>query len=108
MRLNIKKTLVDPLISKKIKVPTSKDIMLLRGNETYETFNKTVEAQKDATVGSSWKITIPIAVSVSGLCVAAYEYIRMRIKNDQYYDDAERLLNEAAADNEIAIGKGNK
>lgn len=101
MSFNIKKTLVDPLSSKKIKVPSSKNILLLQGNETYDIFNKTVEKQKDATIGSVWKIITPIAVGIVGLGIAAYEYIAMRIENEQCYDEAELLINEAAADNKI-------
>lgn len=107
MSFNIKKNLVDPLTAKKIDVPSSKSIMLLKGADTYDEFNELVDEQEDATTGSIWKVVVPTIVSLAALGVAAFEYVTMRIKSEQYYDAAELLVNEAAADNEMNM-KGSK
>lgn len=81
--------------------------MLLKGADTYDEFNELVDEQEDATTGSIWKVIVPTIVSLAALGVAAFEYVTMRIKSEQYYDAAELLVNEAAADNEMNM-KGSK
>lgn len=101
MKLNIKKTFIDPLTEKKIKVPSVKNIMLLKGAGTYDKFNDIVNKQSKVTSKSLWKIGAPIAVGLLSVGTAACEYAAMRIRNEQCYDDAELLINEAAVYNEI-------
>ena len=107
MSFSIKKSLVDPLTSMKIEVPSAKNIMLLQGADTYDEFNETVEQQNDATVGSVWKLVIPAITGLVCLGVTTFEYFAMRVKNEQCHDTAERLINEAAAYNEMDM-KGSK
>ena len=98
---NVKKNLIDPLTAKKIKVPSEKNIMTLKGADRYDEFNEIVEEQRNATVGGMWRIIVPMLVCLAGLGAATYEYVIMRIKNNQCYDKAELLINEAAAYNKI-------
>lgn len=97
MKFNIKKTLIDPITEKKIKVPTVKDIMLLKEAGTYDKFNEIVEKQNKTTFGSIWKVATPVIAGAASIGVAAYEYISMRFKNGKCKDAAELLINEAAA-----------
>lgn len=100
MKFDIKKNLIDPLTSKKISIPSPERISLLRNNDTYDTFNDVIEKQRNATVGGIWKI---IVTAVVGFGIAVYEYIVMRAKNEECYDEAELLINEAIADEDEDI-----
>lgn len=80
MKISIKKTFIDPLTEKKIKVPSVKNIMLLKEAETYDKFNALVEKQNKVTFKSLWKIGAPIVIGAVSIGTAACEYIVMRVK----------------------------
>lgn len=84
-----------------------KNIMLLKGAKMYDEYLKLVEQQNKLVSSGAWKIAIPTIASIAALGVAAFEYVTMRIKNEQCYDAAERLINEATAYNEMNM-KGSK
>lgn len=102
MNFNIKKTLIDPLLNKKIKIPSVKNIVLLKSAGRYEEFEELIDSQKHNLFEKPWVRIVPgLAIGVLGIGSAVIGYINTRRENEDLYDEAELMLNEAAADYEI-------
>lgn len=108
MNFNIKKTLVDPLINKKIKIPSVKNIVLLKSADKFEEFKELIDTQKQNLFEKPWIRIVPgLAIGALGIGSAAIGYVNTSRENADLYDKAELMLNEAAANYEINI-KENK
>lgn len=102
MSFNIKKALIDPLLNKKIKIPSVKNIVLLKSADRYEEFGELIDSQKQNLFEKPWMRIVPgLAIGALGIGSAVIGYINTRRENEDLYDKAELMLNEAAADYEI-------
>lgn len=97
MKFNVKKSLVDPLVSKKIEVPEVKNVMFLKNAGTYDAFNELVAKQHDVMFGKPWKLVTPVVISIIGVGGAAWEYGSRLVESDKLQDAAKLMINEAEA-----------
>lgn len=97
MKFNVKKTLIDPLISKKIEVPEVKNVMFLKDAGMYEAFNEIVGKQRDVMFGRPWKMITPVVISIVGFGGAAWEYGSRLVESGKLQDTAKLMINEAEA-----------
>lgn len=95
MKLNVKKSLVDPLVSKKIDIPEVKNVMFLKNAGTYEAFNVLVDKQRDVMFGKPWKLVGPVLVGIAGFGGAAWEYGSRIVESGKLQDAAKLMVNEA-------------
>lgn len=98
MKFNFKKTLIEPFENKKINVPSVKNIMLLKQANTYETYLKLEKDQCDSLAKNVIKIVIPAMVAIGSMGVSAHEYVKTLQVHSKFYNDAIRLINEAAVE----------
>ena len=97
MKIDIKKDIIDPIKNEKIDNPTAKEIVLLKDNDTYEEYNELRNEQKEE-LSSIVKIIVPAVLGLIALGVSIWNYASARIKNKEYNESAELLINEAQAD----------
>lgn len=100
MAVSVKKSFIDPIIANEIGVPSSKNIKLLKEAETYDAFLECQENQHNALQTNIRNMIIPLAVAALGIGASIAQYIKTYTVNKQYSDEAELLINEAAARNE--------
>ena len=94
MKFNLKKSVIDPLISKKIEVPEVKNVMFLKNAGTYEAFNEVVAKQRDVMFGKPWKLVTPVVISIVGFGGAAWEYGSRLVESGKLQDTAKLMINE--------------
>lgn len=95
MKFDVKKTLVDPLVSKKIEVPEVKNVMFLKKAGMYDAFNSLINEQHDVMFGKPWKLVGPALVGIAGFGGAAWEYGSRLVKSDRLRDAAKTMIVEA-------------
>lgn len=103
MAVSVKKSFIDPIIANEIGAPSSKNIKLLKEAETYDAFlecQENQENQHNALQTNIRNMIIPLAVAALGIGASIAQYIKTYTVNKQYSDEAELLINEAAARNE--------
>lgn len=98
MKIDIKKDIIDPIKNEKIDNPTAKEIVLLKENDTYEEYNELRNEQKEELSNNIVKIIVPAILGLIALGISTWNYASARIKNKEYNESAELLINEAQAD----------
>lgn len=102
MKFDIKKTFIDPLIDKKIGIPSVKNIVLLKSADKYDEFQDLVSEQRDNMFEKPWTRIVPgLVMAAVSIGTSLVGYISIRKRNDELHDEAELMLNEALADIEL-------
>lgn len=101
MKVDLKKIFVDPFVTKKIKVPSVKNIMALREAGNYEKFKNLMSEQNDKIFKNSKNVIVPAIIGIFGLGAAVVGYAKAVNENVLYLDESELLINESIVDNEI-------
>ena len=96
MGLDIKKVANDLITKDVIAVPSDKNIVLMRNNNTYTKFLDIRAAQTKTIDKGIAKVAIP---ALLGFTINAVNYVLTRRNSENLRDQAEFLINEAIADN---------
>lgn len=108
MGLSIKKVFIDPLIDKKIKNPSPKNIAFLKLAGKYDAFLELMYKQHENLKNNALPIVTLITGSTVCLGAAIVKYAKVRDTNELYFDEADRMVNESIADCDKTLKKESK